>query len=104
MNARLETLERLARDIKNVTPVILSPTLNDAALLAPGSLHVWPEVQWNVKRGPESSRHAVLIVINTLAVPMSVDFVLDPARLSGQSWTRVLAPYETATAALEMAT
>jgi hypothetical protein len=39
-----------AREIKNMSNVILSPTMHDAALLAAGSKHVWPEIQWIVKQ------------------------------------------------------
>ena len=99
MDARLNNLEGLAREIKNMSAIILSPTMHDAALVDPDSEHVWPEVQWIVKQGPspasaaassspalelpplQQQQHATLIVVNTLNVSVAMRLMLDPLRL-----------------------
>lgn len=100
VDARLNNLEGLAREIKNMSATILSPTMHDAALVDPDSEHVWPEVQWIVKQGPspasaaassspalellplqQQEQHATLIVVNTLNVSVAMRLMLDPLRL-----------------------
>ena len=84
----------------------VSPTERDAELIEPGARHFWPEVQWMVKQGPAGSPDATLIVVNTLAEPVNVTLLLDPARFAAGalSWSRTLAAYETVIAPLAKAT